>query len=79
MIVLVTPTTHGFNAAPFSPFTSALMQHDDVATEVHFDSLDALAAQLGNEMQDHQFTMLELGLDACIVVSEDRYNELMEN
>lgn len=79
MIILVTPESHGYKAAPFSPFTSALMQHDEVSAEVHFDSLDTLAAQLGNEMQDRQFSMLELGLDACIVVSEDRYNELMEN
>lgn len=78
MMILITPGAQGYNAAPLSPYTSALMQHDAVGTEVHFDSLDALAAELGEEMDDHQIAVLIAGMDACVMVSEDRYNELME-
>lgn len=78
MMILITPGAQGYNAAPLSPYTSALMQHDAVGTEVHFDSLDALAAELGDEMYDHQLAVLIAGMDACVMVSEDRYNELME-
>lgn len=78
MIILVTPTTCGFDAKPASPYTSALLQHDTVAAEAHFDSLDALVSELEEEMDDQQVPMLRAGLDVLISVSEDRFNELME-